>query len=438
MAEQFATATVQWGVGQGGFNSQFVYASGERGWRTVAHVIYDCGGSRNLVEGAIQADIELLKSTGGQRVDAIFISHVDADHVGGVKTLLEELRKANIAVGDVYLTHLNLPEKLAVVLEANNNSSPDASDSLDSTGDTIRAEDLWDVPGLLQEINSDVTVIELPASDIRPGDDPEGIAVREAGDILVEADRRRGRAWARKTVYSSPVAGEIFWEWLPMVDERSSKQSDTICKAIESNPKIRITDVAALTAEDLKQVLLDDTRRKALITELKKGKILRTDPSVDSSFSNISSIILYAGPPATSNVGDHEIIAQIVSVGWQSAGIYDAPWSDISKRELPLGWLGTGDAELKLNKSLEDLLEFVGDRNGHIGVLSSPHHGGKKNSSYKFPQSFEGAQAVTFEYGSNNGYGHPSSLAIGACYRAGKIPVHLSETGGWIFQMFKF
>lgn len=438
MAEQFATATVQWGVGQGGFNSQFVYASSGHGWRTVAHVIYDCGGQRDFIESAIQADIELLKSNGPQRVDAIFISHVDADHVGGVKTLLEELRNANIVVGDIYLPHLNVPEKLAVVLEASNISSTNASDSLDTTGNTIRAEDLWDVPGLLQEVNRDVTVIELEVSDTRPEDDPEGEVVREVGDILIEADRRRGRTWARNTASNPTVAREIFWEWLPMVDERASKQSDTICAAIESNQKIGIADVSTLTSASLKQVLMDDTRRKAMIAELKKGKIIRSGSSVDSSFSNISSIILYAGPPVTRKVGNDGVIAQIVSVGWQSGGIYDAPWSNISKRELPPGWLGTGDAELKLSKSLNDLLKFVGDRNGHIGVLSSPHHGGKKNSGYKFPQSFQGAQAVTFEYGSKNSYGHPSSSTIGACYRAGKIPVHLSETGGWIFQIFKF
>ena len=451
MAEQLAIVTVQWGVGQGGLNSQFVYVLRDDEWRSVAHVVYDCGGDLGLIENAVTSIIDLVKSSDHQKIDAVFISHVDKDHIGGVKMLLEELGKAKINVGDIFLPHLSILERLAVVIAGS--AAPSTSTTNPRTGDVIEPTDLWDIENLFRELDSGVSVTELGSSDNASDevfDSDRGEPIGEPyvetdrsrrgpiGEPYVETDRSRGRRWVRlRNPQTASECDAILWEWLPMVAQRATNWRQDVRQSIEANPVIQLPDLESLTTAQLQATLLDSSRREALVNELKKGRVINGGEGSDTSFSNISSIMLYAGPPEESLVGEQELHFQVVSLGWDAGSIFIGPWFDTSGRALPPGWLGTGDAELKRAASVTELTDFIGRRAEHVGVLSAPHHGSHRNSDYDFPDHFPNARVVTFEYGSGNSYGHPSSETIGACYSAGKIPVHLCETGGWVCQVYE-
>lgn len=63
------------------------------------------GGSTDISEVGKYRMLPYLKSQGIKRIDGIFISHMDSDHISGIKELLEYADK-----GEVYITQMFLPE----------------------------------------------------------------------------------------------------------------------------------------------------------------------------------------------------------------------------------------------------------------------------------------------------------------------------------------
>lgn len=70
-------------VGQGAFYSErFKDGSSEK-----ALVVYDCGTTKKAEKVRLRAEIEKLPQ--GKDVDILFISHLDKDHVCGIKDLMQ-------------------------------------------------------------------------------------------------------------------------------------------------------------------------------------------------------------------------------------------------------------------------------------------------------------------------------------------------------------
>ena len=94
----------QWPVGQGCFSTGAIETAGG-----TIHYVYDCG-ARNV------SNLEPIVAAYARRVpqvDALFVSHLDGDHVDGLDTLL-----ARLDVRTVYLPYLSTSQRLMALAEA--------------------------------------------------------------------------------------------------------------------------------------------------------------------------------------------------------------------------------------------------------------------------------------------------------------------------------
>jgi glyoxylase-like metal-dependent hydrolase (beta-lactamase superfamily II) len=110
MPHRLRVTRTQWPVGQGTFSTGWVSfadsrASSEDGF----HYVYDCGSqSSELITEAV-GEYAAITS----RVDALFVSHFDKDHVNGIDALTSRME-----VDTVYLPYINDDAILFDVLKA--------------------------------------------------------------------------------------------------------------------------------------------------------------------------------------------------------------------------------------------------------------------------------------------------------------------------------
>ena len=411
----------QWGVGQGGFHTLHLAAVSEKTDQEMHfNAVYDCGGEIPALETSISHYIDWLVLNRHKTVDCIYLSHLDEDHYGGVRYLLAKLRKVSIAVRNIFIPHLTPLERLVIAVE----SQLRQSENGDTSGSPVDPLDLTDPVRNLRESFPEVNIVELiPA--VNPGAEdfeevpPRWRVVGEISEATLQVDRHRGM-FRLSTV---KISREI-WQLIPTVDSRADDMTHKVRSAVESDSGIGINDVANLTTQDIEALLSDESRTEKLARALKKHAIgAGTDPGMDTSFSNCSSIILYWGP--TTETAD--TIAQ--------TGFQVFPFGDDFKAcgEIAAGtgkafaWLGTGDADLGSAKPVDNLFANIEEVANNIGVVSAPHHGARRNSTQRFWDKLRNLRVVTFEYGASNRYGHPSPEVVAHGLLRGSRCVHVKR-----------
>lgn len=120
VSTQISAERTQYRVGHGGFHSTIVTTPGLTMQQPLVYV-YDIGAKPSLARArdAIECFVARLKMLKSNRVEYVILSHVDEDHVNGLKDLLEKLAAANISVGFVMLPWLSTTEKLMAKAHAN-------------------------------------------------------------------------------------------------------------------------------------------------------------------------------------------------------------------------------------------------------------------------------------------------------------------------------
>lgn len=91
------------------------------------HYLID-GGSTTVSSVGARRIIPYLKEQGGSRIEAVFVTHPDADHCNGIKELLEEGKKQGILVRKLYLPDIAVSARnesyKELVQTAENNGIP--------------------------------------------------------------------------------------------------------------------------------------------------------------------------------------------------------------------------------------------------------------------------------------------------------------------------
>ena len=122
-------------VGQG--DCALLRLSGGQTW------IYDCGSSNRSGVGS-NVLIPYLKHEGIRRIDGIFISHGDKDHVSGIEELLSQAKQEGIQVGCLYLPERkNAGESFSKILELSGQllgHKTDAGIQFLKAGDVLRGK----------------------------------------------------------------------------------------------------------------------------------------------------------------------------------------------------------------------------------------------------------------------------------------------------------
>lgn len=350
---------MQYGVGQGGFHStSFSLFSDARAKRLLGtyELVFDCGTLSKGPGGESNVDfigrhINNYHPQNGV-IDALFISHLDGDHVNGAAQLCTRKK-----VKRIFLPYFSQDELALFVANqlVNNDASALGPSGLALITNALKGGGF---------IDADVTLIGAPEPN-RNGDGD--VAPQTANQTQITLDelttngpRPIGPFLPGQVQLSLSFGSPIPWVLIPWSYKQSPTGLSTLLASVPILQKLIASK--SITASDIEQIADKDKAeiRKAL-TELiqKAGGIYATD-------FNAPSICLYSGPPE--DLEDH------VKFHYSQRGTTHS-----SAQNDPPGWLTTGDAIL--SKYELEFMDVFKEALKRTGTYVLPHHGAKKNHS---------------------------------------------------------
>jgi hypothetical protein len=402
----------QFAVGQGGFhvgaitqiapNIKLVAEwADQREFKTADFLyVYDCGShpQRN-----VEAEIKhLLEETGSRRLDILFVSHFDDDHVSGIPALIGA---GKFEVDTVVLPYIDDLEKVIAFGRAATCPEPAGA---------FLAGLIVDPVGTLQDLGARRILFvdngENPGPDaplVGPfGGGPEDLPwkVTSIGDKEPEVrDLGHDCFYVRDgaiDVASGSVSGlQLAWKFLPYVKHASddakvifSETAEILLGWEEGSFRARISDMNV---------------RRELVTE--HQELLGEAYAHAFGSKNGTSLSLYSGPATPLQSG-----AIVIEPLLRSA--------DLAK----IGWLGTGDAPLRSNTAIDAFETHFGDLLEAVSTFMLPHHGSIHNSNPKRLVADADIYFAAAEPGRED-WKHPAPQLKSAVERAGKSFQHVKS-----------
>jgi beta-lactamase superfamily II metal-dependent hydrolase len=391
---------IQWPVGQGCFATGAIESDGG-----TVHYVYDCG-ARSV------SNLEPIVAVYARHVphvDALFVSHLDGDHVDGLDTLL-----ARLDVTTVYLPYLSFGQRLLEVAEA------EAQD-LRLTASFVQAQ--FDPASWFGSRGVERIVF------VRNGGEPDDFAAGEPirpdpefrgegrGPALIEKSRvgrleqgDQGRADVLEMQVDAHIAvaaGGRIIDWIlkpyvPRVSDDRVRQFEGKVRAA-----LGLAPGAAIDQDGLKLLLKTPEGRAKL-----RGcyDAILTDGA--GKKHNAVSMSLYSGPESDNG-------------SWEISSRHEQ--SEISFAVTAnAGWIGTGDAKLKATKRRKNWRSYYRRELGVTRTLLLPHHGSKAN----FHDELLAAPlriCIAAADERDAGYEHPSQEVVDAIDHADLFLAHVTK-----------
>lgn len=384
----------QWPVGQGCFSSGIIDAEGE----APIHYVYDCG-ARNIKH---LKPIASRYADGVTKLDALFVSHLDGDHVDGLDTLLATLEPAK-----VYLPYLDIVDRIAAVMEADDEGRLTASflqAQMDPAG-WFGDRGARTVIFVRNDGDGPEGGFSLPAEGgdpHRPDGRKQPLCLRDVGAIGV-ADRGVSSTGRRPQVLEMQVGasvhaeryGHVEWILVPFVPAVDAGRLANFRDAIRAALGLAASD--PITAAKVLEKLKDKDGRADLrdcYQEILAGGA--------GANHNKISMSLYSGP-ARSN---HDFTRR-------TSFFWDRPhfWHGTAETRLP-GWIGTGDAKLKSRRRRTEWASFYRSLVPMVGTFVLPHHGSQANWHRALLDVIDANLFVAAADEPDEGYEHPSAAVM--------------------------
>lgn len=396
----------QYAVGQGCFHAGFV-GEGEvtsTGGKGVRYV-YDCGSLDRVA--LAEAIGRYHHETASAPIDFLFLSHLHADHVIGVKDL------CSVGVDTIVLPHFNVIDRLISFAH-----------SIQSMGAGASQADVQFLADLAADPETAIANTLRPRQLVlvRRG---EGDAPTGGGEPVFDGPSDQGgerRGELKWTIVRSPrLATDLGAATIQLEDTTIFQIADDAGVAIQAGAPERQWLLAPYVDEEVS--LARDAFIKAvadglgLTVEMFEAKALETGWLLDlvinkqdvlvaayggKSGLNVTSLCLYSGPP--------QLDPGLASAKFGRFGFSEHPAFD-------LGWLGTGDADLKKAARLD---AFIKHYNQHVPLVRSlllPHHGAAANFHPDLIKAVEPTIVVAAAKSAK--YRHPSTEAINGVAKFG-------------------
>lgn len=329
----------QWPVGHGFFHTASLTA--DAGGRTYRYV-YDCGSvARTLVEKRIASysdneDLELREP----ELDMLVLSHFHLDHVNGVPHLLTLFR-----VRKLVLPFLSNDFALAALADL-------AANGLDVwnefSGLVLNPQAWMRDRG---QGDTEITLVrpDVPeGQDVRPGDVQDGDISLPAGAINHNVTGTIG------------AAGDEFWDFRFYAHENWDRYFSLLSALIEK--------FAPPTEADLLTWLSDPAWIAAHHSDV--TEVFR---SLGSPNQNGITLCMYSGPRHGRRAHGYLLWPTHEPVSRHHWPDYEWRWGT------RVGWLGTGDAELRDPPLFEAFAAHYRDYSDAVDTLTIPHHGSIEN-----------------------------------------------------------
>lgn len=339
-------------VGQGAF-----YCECFEGDNRNIHVVYDCGSltSVKYVEKEIKNNFQE-----GEIIDALFISHLDADHVNGIPFLLRYCQ-----VRRIYFPLISSANKTILkIYYSINHISGFVAEFLEDPRGAIGSLGIGYDPELIQ-------IVEAGTEDMEQGFNDLDFPRRRSGDNIFTDINNSGTS-----------GGALYSEWLYIpFNFRQGERIDILMKKLEDIYKRPITEDEV---EELWRNNASGDRDK--IREAYKG--------IPDDF-NTNSMTLFSGET-------HKQLRQFANTCCRK---YRLGCHDLT----PSGCLYTGDYDASGKFNWSQLENAYRDYWKHIGCVQIPHHG----SGRSFNRGFLDMNAFfVISCGYANKYRHPHASVM--------------------------
>jgi len=360
-------------VGQGAFYCERFKSKDSEEY---INIIYDCGSStdKSLVEQQIKDNFERKET-----IHALFISHLDDDHVNGIPFLLKYCKVKKIFFPIV--TEMNAKYLLLYNLIKNRGNDSFVASFLRNPYNALSEVGIENTPGLyqvrenVQDSNEEVDLYRIDAIPVYSGAD---------------------------------IFSRIF--------EDEYKMSEMYKKWVYIPYNFRRKDRVAQLQKELNILFGKNMNNEDLIEIWKKGGIEREKiriayTKVKGSF-NTNSMTLYSGP--------EELIVQQYLYNKKSCKHI----CKYSCNEKVAGCLYTGDYDASGRIKWRELFNAYFKYWNNIGCVQVPHHGSRKN--YNTELSKLDAYFV-MSAGRYNRYHHPHSVVVKDLLFNGHYPYIVTE-----------
>ncbi|NVO10106.1 MAG: MBL fold metallo-hydrolase [Bacteroidales bacterium] len=330
-------------------------------------VVYDCGSDNNipLIEKEIRGIFEQ-----NQKIDAVFISHLHADHVNGLAYLLGYCN-----VKKVFLPLIN--ENVRLNLHVYN--------ALENRLELPIIQSILDL-GENQTSIGDTQFIFVPET----GDESQPEILGEATDFDTVNS---------KNVFQNPKIGlPSFskWVFIPFNFRNQSRSNDLKNRLIANN----------LDFDSIEEFesLWNDADKRVLLREIYN--------SIPGSL-NANSLTLYSGPEI--KAGGHFFYRYI-------------PFSHRHYFGHLTGGLYFGDYEAKGTQKWNQFINHYKDFWDLVGTVQIPHHGSRHNYNREINLNYPKLSIISAGY--SNCHRHPHSSTVRDIIKDGGLPIMITERTG--------
>ncbi len=355
-------------VGQGAF-----YCEQFRSYDSEAiNVIYDCGSSTDiaLVEHAIRNNFEK-----NEVIHAVFLSHLDEDHVNGIPFLLKYCRVKNLFFP--LITSADVEFILVDNIVGNHNRNSFLMSFLNDPDSAIRQLDVENLPMLYQVIGNE--------QDMERGDSRVNIELIESGSNVTNIIF--GNVSKKLERYRK-------WLYVPF----NFRQVERI-KQLKNELKKQFGQ--EMNNGDLQKIWENGSW-------VERQKIRQAYQDIKGSL-NTNSMTLYSGTKDPARI---QVEAR------------SKCYCKCFCNSKAAGCLYTGDYDASGKNKWKDLFNAYSEYWKYIGCIQIPHHGSKHN----YNQALAELNAYyVISAGTHNRYCHPHSMVLKDLLFHGQSPYIVTE-----------
>lgn len=402
----------QFPIGQGGFHAghllnQCHWEFASSGLQLSAgppyfSYVYDCGSEpRYRVDRAIE---EFISARRQHKLNIFFLSHFDRDHMCGTPRLLD--LRHGLPVDTIVVPYVDDVERL-IDFGRHGRAKVDADGFFENM--------IIDPIATLNRFEPRQIILIVGDGDVPPigGDPTERPIGGGEGEEWKIVDRGTGgaaRGWRSghgNAVFVNDVSIDVFgtpaagaWRLIPYVHRADAGRVLEFTRVAER--------LLGWRAGTFRRRVKDVAIRRELVTR-HRGKM---SAAYKAAFKdkNSTSLCLYSGPALPYLVEAVQIQPRL-------------PFAPIAR----IGWMGTGDADLKNPASIAAFASHYRDELDYISTFMFPHHGSIHNSDPSVLIS-NADQWVAAAKPNHKNWKHPAKALRKAVKARGQIFRHVGDT----------
>lgn len=368
-------------VGQGGFYTERFKESSHFKKKSY-NVVYDCGSNTGKTQNGISRYLQReIKSTfsKNEKIDIVFISHLDNDHINGIDYLIREYDVRNICI-----PLLNNNEKLLALVKCSIEGIKETSFTYRFILDPVEAVGSFSKPPKI--------ILVKPLREDSEGGDGPVVSINQFPDNLKDRDQIILDNSERIGIPCTHGKRDYIWIYLPL-----NLDGAELSEELEKYLKEERIHIPANT-EEVKALLKSENtlkKLKAFYQALPHGGI------------NAHSMIVYSGPwkEDSCRLADFR---RFSDAEWYSRPYAYLYYEKLYKLPKYPGCMYTGDFAISKTK-WSRITRYYSFLINYVGVLQIPHHGSIHNYDSCM---VENSPVCFISAGRSNKYGHPDRMVV--------------------------